>query len=384
MRTRITGGKLVMPQEVITGQALVIEDGKISVIEPDSSAVPADSVIDARGMWVAPGLIDVHVHGGSGHDTMDATPEAIHGMARFFAEHGVTSYYPTTMTAPADAIIAAIENVARCPQPLDGAQHLGVHVEGPYINTAFPGAQPASDIRLPDPAEYQRWLESGIVRLITVAPEVEGAAELIELGVSQGIEFAAGHTGASYEEILEAADHGLRQATHTFNAMLGLHHRSPGTLGGALTDDRIYAQLIGDGIHVHPAMVKLLARAKGAKRTILITDSMRAAGLQDGLYDLGAQPITVKDGIARTVSGALAGSTATLDAVLRNVINFAGISLPEALIMGTATPAEAMGLAGRKGTLKPGADADVILLDEDLTVRMTIVCGRVVFNNTEA
>jgi len=378
MRTRITGGKLVIPQEIITDHTLVIEDGKISAIEPDSGQNSADSVIDARGMWVAPGLIDVHVHGGKGHDTMDATPEAIHGMARFFAQHGVTSYYPTTMTAPADAIIAAIENVARCPQPEDGAQHLGVHVEGPYINTEFPGAQPSADIRLPDPAEYARWLDSGVVKLITVAPEIEGAAELIEKATSQGVEFAAGHTGASYEQLLEAADHGLRQATHTFNAMLGLHHRKPGTLGGTLTDDRIYAQIIGDGIHVHPAMVKLLIRAKGAKRTILITDSMRAAGLQDGLYTLGAQPITVTEGVARTASGALAGSTATLDAVLRNVIKFAGISLPEALTMGTATPAEAMGLSS-KGKLAPGADADVILLDENLNVQMTMVCGRTVY-----
>jgi N-acetylglucosamine-6-phosphate deacetylase len=379
MRTWIIGGTLVTPQEIITDHALVIEDGKISTIEPESSEKSADSVINAGGMWVAPGLIDVHVHGGSGHDTMDATPEAIHGMARFFAAHGVTSYFPTTMTAPPDAIINAIENVARCPQPTDGAQHLGVHVEGPYINTAFPGAQPSSDIRLPDPAEYRRWLASGVVRLITIAPEIEGAAELIELGVSRGIEFAAGHTGASYEEIIEAAGHGLRQATHTFNAMLGLHHRNPGTLGGVLTDDRIYAQIIGDGIHVHPAMVKLLVRAKGAKRTILITDSMRAAGLQDGLYTLGAQPITVIEGVARTASGALAGSTATLDAVLRNVVKFAGISLPEALAMGTATPAEAMGLTGRKGTLSSGADADVILLDDDLNVRMTMIGGRVIY-----
>jgi N-acetylglucosamine-6-phosphate deacetylase len=218
------------------------------------------------------------------------------------------------------------------------------------------------------------------VRLITVAPEIQGAAALIETAVSQGIEFAAGHTGATYEQLLEAADRGLRQTTHTFNAMLGLHHRNPGTLGGALTDDRIYAQLIGDGIHVHPAMVKLLVRAKGAKRTILITDSMRAAGLQDGLYTLGAQPITVTEGVARTASGALAGSTATLDTVLRNVIQFAEISLPEALTMGTATPAEAMGLTGRKGTLNPGSDADVILLDDDMNVRMTIICGRVIYS----
>lgn len=379
MRTQITGGIILTPHEILTGYALIVENGTIAALVPASSPVAADVTLDASGLWVTPGLIDVHVHGGGGHDTMDATPEAIHGMARFFASHGVTSYFPTTMSAPAVAIHAAIENVARCPQPQDGAQHLGVHVEGPYLNPGYPGAQPASALRNPDPAEYQRWLDSGVVKLITIAPEIEGAKQLIELGVSQGIEFAAGHTGATYEEMLTAVDGGLRQATHTFNAMLGLHHRQPGTLGAALSDDRLYAQIIGDGIHVHPAMVKLLVRAKGKDRTILITDSMRAAGLPDGAYGLGDQPITVQGGIARTAGGALAGSTVTLDAVLRNAIRFAGISLADALAMATSTPAEAMHLAGRKGVLRPGADADVVLWDEQLNVRLAMVGGDVVY-----
>lgn len=375
---RITGGTLITPFETLAGRDLVIEGGVIAALAPAGGAAQGETV-DARGLFVAPGMIDVHVHGSDGHDTMDATPEALHGMARFFARHGVTAYYPTTMTAPPDAIHAAIENARRCSQPDDGAQHLGVHVEGPYLSPKHPGAQPASALRDPDPAEYGAWLASGVVRLITAAPERPGALELIEAGLDAGVEFALGHTDATYDQVLEAASRGVRQATHTFNAMVGLRHREPGTVGGVLADDRIFAQVIADGIHVHPAVVKVLARAKGPGRTLLITDAMRAAGLPDGQYDLGGQPITVSGGVARTPGGALAGSTATLDAVLRNMMAFAGLTLAQALPMATSAPAEAMGLAGRKGVLAPGADADVILLDAAGRVRLTMVAGRVVY-----
>ncbi len=375
----IAGGTLITPFETLADHDLIIEGSTIAALRPAVSRADGGA-IDARGLFVAPGLIDVHVHGGAGHDTMDAMPEALHGMARFFARHGVTAYYPTTMTAPPDAIYAAVENVRRSPQPDDGAQHLGVHVEGPYLSPKHPGAQPASALRDPDPAEYGAWLSSGVVRLITIAPERPGALELIEAGLDAGVEFALGHTDADYEQVIEAASRGVRQATHTFNAMVGLHHRQPGTVGGVLADDRIYAQVIADGVHVHPAAVKVLVRAKGPGRTLLITDAMRAAGLPDGQYELGGQPITVSGGVARTPSGALAGSTATLDAVLRNAMAFAGLTLSEALPMATSAPAEAMGLTGRKGVLAPGADADIILLDAECRVRLTIVAGRVVYS----
>ncbi|HLV35120.1 MAG TPA: N-acetylglucosamine-6-phosphate deacetylase [Spirillospora sp.] len=376
---QIVNGRIITPDGVLTDHTLITDGGLIRALIPSDSAPPDSEMIDAGGQWVAPGFIDVHVHGGGGHDMMDATPEAIHGMARFFARHGVTSYLPTTMSAPAEAIVRALENVAACPQPEDGAQHLGVHVEGPYLSADFPGAQAPDVLRLPDPAEYARWFASGVVRLITLAPELDGALEMVDEGVRRGIEFAIGHSGASYEQVLMAADHGVRQATHTFNGMLGLHHRKPGTLGGVLTDDRIYAQIISDGIHTHPAMVKLLVRAKGTDRTLLITDAIRAAGLPDGDYDLGNQPVTVRDGICRIANGSLAGSTATMDAVLRNVMQFAGLSLPEAIPMATAVPAAAMNLTGRKGVIRPGADADIVLLDDNVQARLTMVCGRVVY-----
>ncbi len=370
---RITHVRIITPQGVRQDEDLNIEAGKIV------SGPAGGEIVDAGGLWVAPGLIDIHVHGSIGCDTMQATPEALHGMARFFAQHGVTSYFPTTMSAPGEAVSAAIENVRTCPQPEDGAQHLGVHVEGPYLSTDHPGAQPPEVLRPPDPAEYGAWLSSGVVKLMTIAPELEGMETLIAAALEQGVELAIGHSGASYEAVIHAADMGVRQATHTYNGMLGLHHRKPGTLGGVLTEDRIYAQVIADGIHVHPAMVKLLLRAKGPQRTILITDAVAAAGLPDGDYTLDQQPIQVRDGISRTLGGALAGSTVTLDQALRNMMTFAGLSLPEALPMATSVPAEAMGLSGRKGAIVPGADADLIFLDDEAQICKTMIGGRIVY-----
>lgn len=382
MRTLITGGTLLTPHQTLPQHTLIVEGTQISGLEPHSvRAGPDDVVIDAQGMWVAPGLIDVHVHGSTGYDTMDATPEALHTMARFFAQHGVTGYLPTTGAAPTAATWAAIENVAQCPQPQDGAHHLGIHLEGPYLSAEHKGAQPVEHLRDANAAEYGAWFASGVVRLMTIAPERKGALACIEQGVAQGVEFAIGHSGATYEQVLEAADRGLRQATHTFNGMLGLHHREPGTVGAVLTDDRIYAQVIADGIHLHPAVVKLLVRAKGVGRTILITDAIRATGLPDGEYDLLGFKVTVRDGIPRNEAGSLAGSTLTMDVGVRNLMAFAGLSLNEALMTATSTPAEALGWAGRKGVLAVGADADVILLDADLNVRLTMVAGRVVYRS---
>jgi len=329
---------------------------------------------------VVPGFIDVHTHGAFGKDTVDGTWDAIHTIGRFFAAHGVTSYLPTVGTFTPELIMKAIDNVITCPQPEDGARHLGIHVEGPYLNVEHRGAQQKDLIRKPDAVEYQQWLDTGVVKLITIAPEIEKALEFIDLGVEKDVEFSIGHSGASYEQVVEAANHGLKQATHLYNGMLGIHHRNPGTVGAILTDNRIFAQIITDGIHVHPAMVKLAVMAKGISRIILITDSIRGTGLCDGNYDYYGQKFTVKDGIARTPEGGLSGSTLMLDQAIKNMIKFTGMSLNEVLPMATLVPAEAMGWSERRGVLKPGADADVTILNDDLIVEKTFVLGKEVFS----
>ena len=381
MKTFITGGKIILSDTRIEQKTLVIANRKISeIIANLPKPSDSDKVVDAQGKWVSPGLIDIHVHGACGLDMMDCTTDAIHSLGHYYAAHGVTSYLPTTWSATPGLMMKAIDNIANCPQPEDGARHLGVHVEGPYLNVEYRGAQLKDLIRKPDPIEYKKWLDSGIVKLITIAPEIEGALEFIDLAVKQGVEFSIGHSGASYEQVIRAADHGVKQATHLFNGMLGLHHRNPGTAGAILIDDRIFAQIIADGVHVHPAMIKLAVRAKGVHRIILITDSIRGTGFPDGDYDYYGQKFTVTDGIARTPEGGLSGSTLTLDRALRNMIKFTGMSLSEVLPMATSVPAEAMGWGGQLGVLKPGADADVIMLNDDLIVEKVFVLGKEVFS----
>ena len=379
MLTLVRRGQVITPGQTLEDTALVIEGGRIAALLPDRQIAEhplGAQVIDARGLSVLPGLIDLHVHGGAGGDTMDATPRALHAMARFFLRHGVTTYLATTITASPQDIRAAIANASGFSPAPDEAQPLGVHLEGPCLSAAYCGAQPVEWLRAPDPDEYLPWFDSPAVRLMTIAPELPGAERCIRDGISRGLRFSAGHTAATYAQLQRAVDAGLSQSTHTFNGMLGLHHREPGTAGAVLVDDRISAEIIADGVHVHPAVIKLVVRAKGTGRTLLVTDAMRAAGLGDGVYDLGGQSITVAGGVARTASGGLAGSTLTLNRAVFNVMHFAGLSLNQAVAMATTTPASILGLDGRKGVIRPGADADLILVDANLDVKAALVAGR--------
>jgi N-acetylglucosamine-6-phosphate deacetylase len=384
LNTLIRGGKIITPFQTLQDHVIVVENGKIKAIIPFDrvGVIEKTEEINAEDCWITPGLIDVHVHGCSNVDTMDATHDAYQTMDTFFASRGVTSYLPTTGAAPNEDTFKVIETFKSYQPSGNGAFPVGLHLEGPYLNEERKGAQPSEHLVLPDPQEYKKWFDSGVVKMMTVAPELEGAKELIQYGVQNGIEFAVGHSVATYNQMQEAAGWGLRQATHTFNGMDPLHHRKPGVVGAVLSDERIYAQIIPDGVHVHPAVVKLLVGIKGVERTMLITDAIRASGLGDGEYPLLGQIVTVKSGIARVASGSLAGSIVTMDAALRNVIDFCGISELEAVRMATFTPAEALGLTPSKGYLRAGADADITIFDRNFVVMKTLVGGKIVYEKS--
>lgn len=383
-RVVIANGRVVTPWQVLEKGTVVVEGGKIvAVKEGFEPPDPRATTIDATGKVVAPGYIDIHVHGATGYDTMDASPQAIQEMARLFASHGVTGFLPTTITAPRDEILAAVQNAALCQKEgTGGARVLGIHLEGPYLSPSQPGAQPPQYIRPADPEEYQQFFAWDNIKLITLAPEIPENLALIPYAVSHGAAVAVGHSAASYDDMVNAVASGLTQSSHTFNGMVGLHHRQPGTAGAALALDEVYAQLIVDHVHIHPAVVKIVVRTKGTGRTVLITDAMRAVGMPDGDYDLGGQWVTVSRGEARLPSGILAGSTLTMDQAVRNVMG-AGLTFEEALPMATCVPAESIGLDDQVGSIAPGKVADIILLTPDYRVAMTIVQGQVVYRANE-
>ncbi len=379
MLQKIINGSIYSPDPLPKNYGILIENDVIIEVG-DSGIFPTGiHTIDAKGGLITPGLIDIHVHGGNTFDTMDEGRQALNEMARFFASTGVTSFLPTTVAASSIDTDNAIERVVSFAQSDGEARILGIHLEGPYLDFTYKGAQPEQHLRPATPEEFLPWLNSGVVKIITVAPEIEGSLELISKGVEMGVKFAVGHSNASYEVMKEAIDRGLSQATHLFNGMPPLHHRNPAVVGAVLTDDRVYAQIITDGIHLHPAIVDLIFRAKGTDRTVLITDAIRAAGAQDGTHQLGDQMVVVKDGIARTSSGSLAGSTLKLNVALRNTIGFTGRSLEEILRSATTVPAESIDMEDKIGAIKQGYKADIAIFDEDFVPQMTMVSGKVAY-----
>lgn len=360
---------------------LYLAESKIQRLDQKTPGASAE-VLEGARCFALPGFIDLHVHGGMGADTMDATPDALTTMAKFFVQNGVTSFCPTTMTAPLEQILNAVKNVATAAPRYSstlGARMLGIHVEGPYISPSFPGAQPAEYIRRPKLDEFRALLAAGPVALITLAPEIPGAAELIKLARNEGVVAVIGHTDATYEDCVAAVEQGATQATHTYNAMSGLHHRRPGTLGAVLSLDEIDAQLIADNIHVHRAAMKILSRCKGPNRTILITDAMRAAGLDEGDYTLGGQKVSVKEGACRLEDGTLAGSILTMDQALRNFMTATGLSLDQAWAATSRNAARSLGMDDKLGSIGEGYWADIVLLDERYHVVATIVGGEIVY-----
>ncbi|WIV18518.1 N-acetylglucosamine-6-phosphate deacetylase [Paenibacillus polygoni] len=369
-------GNVVMKDEVLEQGAVIIQNDTIVYAGP-ASDIPdrwtdeQGEVIQGHDGYIVPGFIDIHVHGGGGQDFMDSSKEVLDTITSYHASQGTTTMLATTMTAPKEWIDKVLHEVNEYrAQPMPYAQLAGVHLEGPFISPKWPGAQNPEHISLPDVNWLISWekLYPGLIRQVTLAPEREGAHEVITWLREQHITAAVGHTDATYEEVEAAVEVGLHHAVHTFNAMTPLHHRKPGTAGAVLSDPRISAEVIADGIHVHPAAVSLIAQLKSSiHKLVLITDAMSATGLPDGNYTLGDLPVVVKEGVARLEDGiTLAGSTLTMIRGFQFLVKEAGLSIVEVSQAASHNPASLLGLLDVTGTIEQGKQADILLLDSSL------------------
>jgi N-acetylglucosamine-6-phosphate deacetylase len=334
---------------------------------------------------LAPGFIDMHIHGGAGHDVMEAGAGALPPLEKFLAGHGVSSYFPTTVTAPLEATLAALARLADAVEAAEAdgnpnearARPLGIHLEGPFISHVRRGVHPGENLVTPSLTGFERYWQAarGRIRVMTIAPELPGAMEVIAEASRRGVCVSFGHSDADLNAARAGVGAGARHATHTFNAMRPLDHREPGILGEVLSDERLSADIIADGVHVDPAVVDLFIKAKGPEGAVLITDATAATGMPEGRYRLGSLEVEVKDGRCMA-NGKLAGSVLTMDRAVRNVMEFARWDLQKALRLATLNPARVAALSGR-GELKPGARADVVVLSPNGEVRNTIVGGKV-------
>ena len=348
-----------------------IEDGKILRVGKDLPRKEEDLAVDCAGSYtVVPGFVDVHIHGCAGADTCDATREALEAMAAFLLAHGVTSFCPTTMTTSRETIQAALLAAKdMMDHPMEGgARAVGVNMEGPFIAKERKGAQKEEDILPPDFPLFQRFYEEsgGIVRLVDVAPEQPGGLEFVEKA-SQLCTVSIAHTTADYDQAKAAFDKGVTHATHLFNAMSGLHHRKPGVVGAVFDDSRVRGELICDGFHIHPAVLRAAFRLLG-DRALIVSDSMRANGMPEGeAFDLGGQMVTVHQGKALLPDGTIAGSVTNLHQEIKNLVSF-GVPFEQAVKAATLLPARAIGLDGEIGSIAPGKRADLVVLDENLDI----------------
>ncbi|BCL80702.1 N-acetylglucosamine-6-phosphate deacetylase [Ktedonobacteria bacterium brp13] len=391
-------GKLYTPEEIAGPFAIVLAGTTIRAVwrvtdiaqarQLCSEHMPGEpvEVSDLRSWCVAPGYIDMHIHGLCGHDITTGPQEDIAAMTHELPQFGVTSFFPTIATTGKKETgeqVARIVRIAERQEHERGAEILGIRLEGPFISHAKKGAQYEPGIRRPDPVEMNKLatIGQGWIRIIDYAPEEDAGDALLATLVQLNILPCIGHTTATYEQALHAIDGGARHSTHLFNAMPGLEHRLPGAVGALLTDQRATVEMIADGIHLHPAILRLILACRGARDVALITDAVAAAGLPDGEHAFINRKVHVANGSVRLANGTLAGSGLTLDRAVRNMVAFTGIGWAEAIRMASLTPAEITGVANRKGKIAPGMDADLVALDEQGFVRCTWSRGRLVYKS---
>lgn len=373
----IVNARIIKDNSILEGYTVLFEEKILRLMEGNAlKGLEMEEVFDAAGRYLSPGFIDVHIHGCLGNDTMDDNESSLRSISKSIAATGVTAILPTTMTMDFPMIERSINRIRTLMDDAPGASILGCHLEGPFISEEYKGAQDGKYIRRPDFKTIEGL--SDVIRIVTIAPEEEGAEEFIESCVSQGIVVAIGHTKASYEQAMKAIRKGASHITHIFNAMTPLNHREPGVVGAAM-DSPVVCELIADNVHVNPAVQRILLKVKGVEGIILVTDAMKACLLEDGEYELGGQRVVVKNEEARLPAGNLAGSVLTLDKALRNFTSNTGIGLIDAIKTVTENPARVLKANDRKGSIDIGKDADFALFDDSFNIYATFVKGKKVY-----
>ncbi len=381
----IYASRVLTPQEELSDAVILVENGRIAALgHRDEVTVPQGAVdYVADGMTVVPGFVDVHIHGAGGHDVMEGNARALDKITSTVARYGTTSMVATTVTAPVDATCKSIEGIARYIRKREqesaagpSAEILGLHFEGPFISKAQRGVHPPEFLAKPSAKLLDQFLQAadGLGRILTMAPELPGGLELVAHAKAAGLVVSMGHTDADYGQAREAIHAGARHATHTYNAMRPFTHRDPGVIAAVMTEPEVTAEIIADLVHVAAPAIQVLLGVKGFDTVIAITDGIAAAGMPDGTYRLGTFEVTVKDGVCRNAEGKLAGSTLTLDRALRNLVSV-GVPLADAIRMMTILPARRLGLAGKKGIIAVGSDADLVVLTPNLRVAGVMTRG---------
>jgi len=381
-KTLLHGGLTVLPDGRIDRLNILLSAGAIDAVGPDLDIFGDVETWDSSGLTIAPGFIDVHVHGGGGFSLITTDPTEIRDYARWAVSHGVTSFLATICADSVEAGIECVRVAASAVGPLDGgATLLGLNLEGPFVSPDRSGALPPDWIAPPDLPLLGRIMAvgEGTIRVMTIAPELDGVAPVIKAALDGGVRVSVGHTDAKYDQALAAFGSGASHVTHAFNAMRPLHHRDPGAVGAALASSGVTIEAIADGVHLHPTTVSLLVRAFGADRVCLVTDAVRPAGLDSGTFRIGGHDAVMDHGSIRLPDGTITGSAATMDAALRNVVSWGVASVAEGISMASGTPARALGVGDRKGSIAPGCDADIVALDANLNVVATWVGGALVY-----
>lgn len=379
-------GKIICPDEIIDGGVVYIKDGKILSVQRKLEKEYLDNIeiLDFSKNIISPGYIDLHTHGGHGYDVMDNTEESIMKIASMQMEHGVTSFLATTVSASEKDILKCISNIKEVMRSNYVTNILGIHLEGPFINNLKKGAHNPDYIINPNVKIISNILSgnSNIIRIVTLAPELKGAKEIIKILKQKDIIISVGHSNLTFEGLMEIIDLGVTHITHIFNGMNELHHRNPGIPCGALLSDKLKVEVIADGIHIHPAVIKLIVKLKGVGNVILVSDSNCATEMGDGIYEINKLKIQVAEGVARLEDGSLAGSTITVDKAVKNIIKWGVASIPDAIKMATINPAKAIRIDNYKGLIAEGKDADIIILDNEFNVIVTIIKGVIVYRSS--